>query len=129
VLERYQIKSPGFFASAAKNFQFLGYLSFHGIINYSLERDDGDKDINLGIGLEKTIGDQVSIVAEYDLAINDNTGNSFGDGNGYLNMGVRWSAGDGFTVGLDLRNLLDNDKFNSAKADRAIFVEYVTAVF
>jgi hypothetical protein len=126
---RYQIKSPGFFIAAAKNFEFFGYLSLHGNINYSLERDDGDKDVNLGIGIEKTIGDQVSFVAEYDFAINDNTGGSIGDGNGYLNMGLRWSVGEGFTVGLDLRNLLDNSKLTSSKADRGIFVEYVTAVF
>jgi hypothetical protein len=126
---RYQIKSPGFFVTAAKNFEFLGYLSIHGLINYSLERDDGDKDVNLGIGFEKTIGEQVSFVMEYDFAINDNNGGSIGDGNGYLNMGIRWSVGEGFTVGVDLRNLLDNNKFTSSKADRGIFVEYVTAVF
>ncbi|OGU54294.1 MAG: hypothetical protein A2V66_13930 [Ignavibacteria bacterium RBG_13_36_8] len=128
-LKRYEIKSPGFFVAVAKNFEFLGYLSIHGIINYSLEREDGDKDINLGVGFEKTLGGQVSLVGELDFANNDNTGNSLGEGTGYLNLGVRWSVGEGFTVGLDLRNLIDNKKFNSNKADRAIFVEYVKAVF
>ena len=66
---------------------------------------------------------------EYDFAINDNNGGSIGDANGYLNMGLRWSVGEGFTVGVDLRNLLDNNKFTSSKADRGIFVEYVTDVF
>lgn len=127
--DRYEIKSPGFFAAAAKNFEFLGYLSVHGIVNYSLEREDGDKDLNMGIGVEKTVGSRFSIIAEYDFAINDNGSLSFGDGNGYLNMGVRWSVGDGFTLGLDLRNLLDNKKFNSNKADRGIFVEYIKGIF
>lgn len=129
-VNRYEIKSPGFFAAAAKNFEFLGFLSLHGVINYSLERDDGDENINLAIGLEKTIGPQVSIVAEYDFAINDNNEKaSFGDGKGYLNVGARWSVGDGFTIGLDLRNMLDNKKFTSSKADRAIFVEYIKSIF
>lgn len=128
-LERYQIKSPGFFACISKNFEFLGYLSLHGVVNYSLERDDNDKDLNLGIGFEKTIGNKISLVGEYDFAINDNTGRSLGDGNGYLNMGLRWSIQDGFTLGINLRDLLDNKKFTSSKADRGIFVEYVKSIF
>lgn len=128
-LNRYQIKSPGFFAAVSKNFDFYGYLSIHGMINYSLERDDADKDINLGFGVEKTLGPKVSLVGEYDFAINDNTGNSLGDGTGYLNIGLRWSLGDGLTLGLNLRDLLDNKKFSSARADRGIFVEYIKAIF
>ncbi len=127
--DRFEIKSPGFFATVSKNFEFFGYLSVHGIVNYSLERDDGDKDLNFGIGVEKTIGGKFSLVAEYDFAINDNHGGAIGDGNGYLNMGVRWSVADGFTIGVDLRDLLDNKKFNSNHADRAIFVEYINAIF
>lgn len=128
-LSRYEVKSPGFFGAVAKTFDFLGYLSLHGVINYSLETKDKDKDFNLQIGAEQTIGTKVSLVAEYDFAINDNTGNSIGSGNGYLNMGLRWSVVDGLTLGLDLRNLLDNKKFNSNKADRSIKIEYVKAIF
>lgn len=128
-LNRYEIKSPGFFAVASKNYEFFGYLSLHAVVNYSLERDDADKDLDLGIGFEKTIGQRISLVGEYDFAINDNTGQSLGNGNGYLNLGLRWSVGDGLTLGLNLRDLLDNKKFNSASADRGIFVDYVKALF
>ncbi len=127
--KRYEIKSPGFYAAASKNFEFLGYLSVHGILNYSLERNDGDKDLNLGVGIEKTIGSRVSLIAEYNFAVNDNNGGALGNGNGYLNMGVRWSVGEGFTVGMDLRDMLENKKINSNKADRAIFVEYIKSIF
>ncbi|GAB4152883.1 MAG: hypothetical protein Fur0015_15290 [Ignavibacteriales bacterium] len=126
---RFSIKSPGFFLAAAKNFEFLGYLSIHGVINYSLERDDNDKDMNLGIGVEKTIGERISVMAEYDFAINDNNSLSFGDGSGYLNFGARWTIGQGFTLGLNLRDLLDNKKLYSAKADRGLFIEYIKAIF
>jgi hypothetical protein len=128
-LNRYQIKSPGFFAAVSKNFDFYGYLSIHGMINYSLERDDADKDLNLGFGIEKTLSSKVSLIGEYDFAINDNTGNSLGDGTGYLNIGLKWSIGDGLTLGLNLRDLLDNKKFSSARADRGIFIEYIKAIF
>ena len=128
-LHRYEIKSPGFYLAAAKNFDFFGYLSLHAVLNYSLERKDGDKDADFEIGAEKTIGKQVSVIAEYDFAINDNNGNALGNGNGYLNFGVRWSVAQGFTLGVDLRNMLDNRKINSAKADRGIFVEYIKSIF
>ncbi|TSA28679.1 MAG: hypothetical protein D4R68_03645 [Ignavibacteriales bacterium] len=128
-LSRYQIKSPGFFVAASKNFELFGYLSIHSVINYSMERDDGDKDLNLGVGFEKTIGSKVSFIGEYDFAVNDNTGNSLGKGNGYLNFGLRWSVGDGLTLGLDLRDFLNNKRIDGNKADRGIFVEYVKSIF
>ena len=128
-LDRYEIKSPGFYGAVAKNFEFLGYLSLHGVVNYSLEREDGDKDLNLGIGVEKTVGKSISVIGEYNFASNDNNGDAFGEGNGYLNMGVRWSVGEGFTIGLDLRDLINNKKFNSNKADRALFVEFISPIF
>jgi hypothetical protein len=128
-LERYQIKSPGFFLAASKNFTFLGYISIHAVVNYSLEREDGDKDLNLGIGCEKTISEKVSLVCEYDFAVNDNTGDALGKGNGYLNIGLRWSVGEGLTLGFDLRDMLKNKRNVGNRADRGIFVEFVKALF
>ncbi len=100
---RYAIKSPGFYAAVSKNFEFLGYLSLHGTVNYSLESKDGDNFLNLYIGFEKTIGSTVSLVGEYNFAFNDNKSGNYGKGNGYLNMGLRWALGQGFTIGLDLK--------------------------
>ena len=128
-LDRYQIKSPGVFVVASKNFDFLGFLSVHGGINYSLEKNDNDKDANIWLGLEKTIGGKVSLMAEYNFGINDNAVKSFSDGRGYLNMGIRWAVGEGFTIGMDLRNLVDNNKFTSKIADRALYVEYIKSIF
>ncbi|MGE5431756.1 MAG: hypothetical protein ACM3QX_11815 [Syntrophomonadaceae bacterium] len=128
-INRFRVKSPGFYGSASKNFQFLGYLSLHGTINYSLEGDDGDKDLNFSLGFEKTIGSKLSLIAEYDFGINDNTANALGDGNGYLNAGVRWSLSENFTVGFDLRDLLNNKKLNAGTADRALNVQFVNPIF
>lgn len=126
---RYAFKSPGFFAAVTKNFEFLGYLSFHGSANYSLEGDDGDNFVNLLAGIEKTLGANISLVMDYDFTLNDNTTKIFGNGNGYLNAGVRWSLGDGFTIGFDLRDLLDNKKWSPSTADRALRIEYIKSIF
>ena len=128
-LGRYAIKSPGFFGAISKNFAFLGYLSIHGCASYSLETKDGDNFIDMYVGFEKTLGPHFSIIGEYNFAFNDNASNSFGNGNGYLNMGLRWSLGDGFTFGFDLRDLLDNKKFNPTVADRALRIEYIKSIF
>ncbi len=128
-LSRYAIKSPGFFGAVSKNFQFLGYLSLHGTVNYSLENKDGDNFLNLMIGAEKTIGSNVSLIGEYNFAFNDNSTRYFGKGNGYLNIGIRWAVGEGFTLGFDLRDLLDNKKWSPSSADRAIRIEYIKSIF
>ncbi len=126
---RYAIKSPGFFGAASKNFAFLGYLCLHATVNYSLEKNDGDNFLNLEVGVEKTIGSSVSIIGEYNFAFNDNSTKYYGNGNGYLNIGIRWAIGSGFTFGFDLRNLLDNEKWSPTSADRAIRLEYIRSIF
>lgn len=122
---RYNIKSPGFFGAVSKNFALLGYLSLHGAASYSLETRDGDNFINLTGGFEKTLGESFSLVGEYDFAFNDNQSEIFGKGNGYLNLGVRWTLGEGFTFGFDLRDLLNNKKLSPTTADRALRIEFI----
>jgi len=126
--ERYAIKSPGFFAAVSKNFALLGYLSLHAETNYSLEGDD-DNYIDFRIGFEKTLGSSFSLVGEYDFAFNDNNSSGFGIGRGYLNAGVRWSPGPGFTVGFDFRDILDNEPSISNGVGRAFKIEYLKSIF
>jgi hypothetical protein len=128
-VSRYQFKSPGFFAAVSKNFDFLGFLSLHGAVNYSLESNDGDNFVNLKIGFEKTLGSNFSFILEYDFAFNDNKNSGYGKGNGYLNTGFRWSVGDGFTLGFDLRDLLTNKSWSSSAADRALLIEFIKSIF
>jgi len=125
--ERYAIKSPGFFAAVSKNFAMLGYLSLHAETNYSLEGTD-DNYVDFRIGFEKTLGSSFSLVGEYDFAFNDNNG-GFGIGRGYLNAGIRWSPGPGFTVGFDFRDLLDNEPSVSNGVGRAFKIEYLKSIF
>lgn len=107
---RFAFKSPGFYAVASKNYQLLGNFSIHGGINYSLERDDGDKDLNFYVGAEKSIGEIVSFILEYDFAVNDSDTRSLGLGKGYLNLGLRLSAAEGFVLGFDYKDILANQE-------------------
>jgi hypothetical protein len=125
---RYTIKSPGFFAAASKNFDILGFLALHATANYSLENKDGDNFINLMAGVEKTLGSKVSLIIEYNFAFNDNKVN-FGDGKGYLNTGLRWSVGNGFTLEFDLRDIFNNSKFNPSSGERGLRIEYIQGIF
>lgn len=127
-LRRFEIKSPGFFVASSKNFNFLGLLSLHGSLNYSLETSDQDKNLNLMLGLEKTIGSQVSVVVEYDFALNDDE-SKVGKGRGYFNTGVRWSIGKGLTIGLDIRNLASNRINDTYGGDRGFRLEFASMIF
>lgn len=128
-LNRYELKSPGIFLAISKNFKFLGFLCFHSQINYSLKMKDDDN-LNLGIGIEKTLGTSISFVAEYDFALNDNSERSLGNGKGYLNIGLRLAASKDLTLGFNYINLLDNLKPTYLKEpERSLFLEYSTNLF
>jgi hypothetical protein len=122
--KRYTIKSPGFYVVASKNYSLLGHLSFHGGFNLSRERDDGDKDLNLFAGIEKTIGKDISLLVEYDRATNDDHHRAVGRGRGYLNAGLRWSIGSGLVLGFDLKNVIKNQQ-NVSVGNRTIQIDYV----
>lgn len=121
---RYTIKSPGFYLVGSKNYSFLGNLSVHGGMNLSMERGDGDKDLNFYVGAEKSIGKDISILAEYDFANNDNNSRALGKGKGYLNFAFRWSWGKGLIVGFDLKNVIKNQD-NVEIGNRALQLDFV----
>lgn len=109
-LKRYTIKSPGVYVAASKNYAFMGNLSLHAGLNRSLEDSDGDKDLDVYLGIEKSLGKDISLMFEYDFATNDNNSNALGEGNGYLNFGFRWSVAKGLVVGFNLKNITQNQK-------------------
>jgi hypothetical protein len=121
--DRYLVKSMGLFAAASKNFNFLGNLGLHGGINYSLERNDGDKDINLFAGVDKNINPEMSLLAEYNFAINDNDHRAIGSGEGYLNAGLRWIFAGRLEIDFMFRNILQN-KNEFEKISREIKITF-----
>ncbi|MBI1806394.1 MAG: YjbH domain-containing protein [Ignavibacteria bacterium] len=126
-LNRYTIKSVGFYVVASKNYRALGFLSLHGGVNYSLERADNDSDPNLFAGVEKTLGPILSVMAEYNLGANDSDHNARGKGRGYFNAGVRMSVGNGLSLGLNLKDLLKNQQDVSV-GSRTVVLEYVRSL-
>ncbi|MCX6134651.1 MAG: YjbH domain-containing protein [Ignavibacteriales bacterium] len=127
-LKRYVNKSPGFYAVASQNYSILGNLSVHGGLNLSTESGDGDKDLNIFFGAEKSLGRDISLLGEYDLGLNDNSANAIGRdrGRGYLNLGVRWSWGKGLVLGVNIKDVLKNQGDISV-GNRTLQLEYVGA--
>lgn len=106
---RYQIKSKGVFLATSKNYTGpLGQFGIHGGLNLSREHSDDDSDLSGWVGLDKSINADLGLVAEYDLAINDNNHSALGSGDGYLNVGVHWSVVPNLSLSLLLKNLLGN---------------------
>ena len=124
-LSRYVIKSPGLYVAASKNYSMIGFFSIHGGVNYSLERADGDRDVNVFAGVEKTLGSVVSLVVEYNLGSNDSNGGAIGKGRGYLNTGLKWAVGNGLTLGVCLKDLAKNTNNDLTVANRTVKIEYV----
>ncbi len=123
-LKRYQIKSPGVYVALSKNYSMIGNLGFHAGTNLSFEKEDGDDEINLWIGFDKSINEEISLLGEYDFALNDNSDKSLGSGNGYLNAALRWAFVEELIIEFNVNNLLGN-RNDSDAASREIKIIYV----
>ncbi len=106
---RFQIKAKGFYVVASQEYEMWGPLGIHLGMNYNaIENNDNDKHPNVFAALEKGLGQHIMIVASYDAAINDNGDESFGDGLGFLNAGIRWRVVPQFNFEFYLMNILEN---------------------
>jgi len=123
-LNRYRVKSLGFYATGSKNIEIMGYLSLHAGINRTLETNDNDKDLNFFIGAEKTIGRDASFIVEYDFGNNDSKPPLDIEQKSRLHSGFRWNFGRGITLGINLKEIHREDKVFSI-GNRTIFVEYI----
>jgi len=126
-INRFAVKSKGFYAVVSRNFHFLGNLGLHGGINYSTEWDDNDDNINFFVGFDKSINQHITFLMEYDFAFNDNGsgGNeeiySFGEGNGYLNAALLFNIAHNIRIQVNFRDFLGNLYKNP---DRSISIGY-----
>lgn len=109
-LKRYQIKSKGFYAVVSKNFLILSDFGVHGGINYSDENRGDEKDINFFCGAHLMLDQELSLLWEYDFAINDNDDKSLGSGKGYMNAAVRWYFSNQIVFEFSVKNLLKNNR-------------------
>ena len=105
---RYQFKSKGTFAAASKNYMSsLGQFGVHAGVNVSRE-DADDGDLTGWVGADKSINEELALVAEYDFALNDNDSDSLGSGRGFLNAAAYWAAVPNVRIGVVLKNILKN---------------------
>jgi hypothetical protein len=111
-LNRYAYKSKGFYAVISKNYLMAEVpVGFHFGANYSLENDDGDKDIPIFFGGDVQITENLGFVTEYDLATNDDEfKEKYGQGYGYLNAGVQWIFSSRLQLEFQFKNILLNRK-------------------
>lgn len=107
-LERYDRKSPGFYAVLSKNYQLrLGELSIHGGVSWSTERRD-DNDPNVFGAADWTFFERLVLLFAVDGALNDNGDDSFGQSGVYIDAGVGWYFGESLVMSLAFRDLTGN---------------------
>jgi hypothetical protein len=113
-LERYQFKAPGFYMVVSKGYRTLSWVSgVHAGVNLNTIEDskDGDNDISFFAGFDITFNRNLSLVGEYQAALNDDGGDSpYGRGRGYLNFGVTWTFSDRLQLGAIFKDLLINTR-------------------
>ena len=128
-LMRYDTKALGLFAVASKNWVTpLGNLGWHFGSNYNfIETNDNDKDVNFFMGFDIEFNPELSMMFEYNAALNENNMTSKNiaiSRGGYLNAGVRWTFVERLHIEMDFNNLM----FDKKKVDyfnREIKITYI----
>jgi len=130
-LQRYEIKALGLYGAMSKNWKSpLGNIGLHAGMNHSfLETEDGDSDLNLFFGLDLEFNPELSLLLEYNSALNENgmTARTISiSKGGYLNAAFRWSFVESLHLELHLNNLLfDDEKVDYFKRELKItYIEY-----
>ena len=128
-LKRYDIKGYGTYLAASKNWRtLLGNMGFHfGLNSNFTETTDGDEDINFFGGLDLEFNPELSLLAEYNAALNQNSMTaktiSLSRG-GYLNAGLRWSLFQNFHIEIHFNNLLFDEE-RVSYFNRELKVNYI----
>ncbi|MCF7885137.1 MAG: hypothetical protein K9M80_01460 [Candidatus Marinimicrobia bacterium] len=122
-LDRYEMKAKGLFLTVSRNFNLLGNFGIHGGINYNPIENKYDDDPSFYLGFDKAINPEITIMAEYDAALNDNASNEITLDNGYLNAGIRWLMFEHFHFEIDFRDILMHH--NDITVEREITLHYV----
>jgi len=131
-LKRFDVKSKGFYLAASRNYLLYGNLGLHLGTNYSLENKDGQENLNFFAGIDKSIGDNLTLLVDYDVALNDKKAKVDGlnedgfwhrRGNGYLNLALNFRFTDFVSVKVVAHDILQNNRLTNG-ADRAIIIDY-----
>ena len=110
--ERYQVKSKGFYLVVSKNYtSSFGQFGLHAGANISRE-DADDDDWSAWFGVDKSLNEELALLAEYDLARNDDGLLARGIEEGYLNVGARWVVAPQLKIACYLKNTLSSGRFD-----------------
>jgi len=117
---RYTEKSKGLYLNLSKSYSLLGLFAFHAGLSRSFEQEDGDDDLTVFTGLEKSLNSELSVLGEYNFATNDNR-EIVGMGKGYFHVALKWNLFDKFDLEFIIRDLLENNlKLTSASRELRI---------
>ena len=122
-LNRYETKAKGLYLTVSRNFNLLGDFGIHGGVNYNPVEDKKDNDPSFYVGIDKTINPEITLMIEYDAALNDNASNQITLDKGYLNAGIRWLMFEHFHFEIDFRDVLLNH--DNISVEREITLHYV----
>jgi len=127
-LDRYQVKSRGFYGVLSRSLALAGTLGLHAGVSYGIENKDNNGKFNVFLGADKSINEYLMVMFEYDFADNDDLSlPGLGRDRGYLNLGARVTFG-GFGIEFDLRNLLDN-RTGSVSPSRELKILYTEGFY
>ena len=107
--QRYERKSPGFYAVATQNLLVTSYQiqsSVSAGLGYSLE--PSRQFMDLFFGGTQQLGRGLSLLLDYDFGLDDRAG--IDADRGYLDFGMQWRFGSGNHARFLLRDLLGNYK-------------------
>lgn len=122
MLDRYSVKSRGFYAVVSKGYQSLVRIGLHAGLNISLEDSDGDTDPTIFMGTDILLSRDLAFVTEYDFATNDDVVRGSNNGKGYLNIGIKWAFTNFMSLEFDIKNLLASQ---DGKSDERRIVKFV----
>jgi hypothetical protein len=109
-LKRYARKSKGFYLSMTRSWYgaFGSDLATSLGVNYSLERED-EASADAFFGLEQHFDESFSLLADYELGLDDRKqDDSYGEGNGWLDLALNWKINDSLSFKFILADLLKN---------------------
>jgi len=133
--KRYEYKSKGIYIVGSKNYLWLGNLGLTLGANYSFENDI-DKDFDIFLGFDKTIGEQFILLGDYSIGINDyessikdedKTKNAIGRGRGYLDFGLQFNMTENISFRIIINDIFENlptFDMNRGQLNRELYLNY-----
>lgn len=124
-IKRYMVKSKGIYGALSKNFTYNNRYDFslHLGLNYNTSEQDDDDALDFYTGLDFIMNEEISILGEYDFALNDNNDESLGEKRGYLNAGLRWTFAKSLILQVNFKDILGNYR-ESETVNRELMIVY-----